>query len=423
MLDRRQFLSAAAGLVAFRNDALDRVARLSPTTDAEPEAAAQDEDFWNGIGQAFSLDRNVVNFNNGGCSPSPRIVQDALRRQMEYANQAPSYLMWQQLEPEVESVRRGLARTFGCDAEEIAITRNASEALETCLLGLELKPGAEVLTTTSDYPRMITTIGQRARREGVKLVQATIPAVPSSPKELVQAFEDRITDRTGLILVSHVSFLNGQIFPVRQVVELGKRNGIPVVVDGAHAFAQFPFRRDDLGCDFFGTSLHKWLMAPLGTGFLHVRKGRIADVWPLMAATEAQNGDIRKFEEIGTHPAGNHNAIGEALTFHELIGVERKAARLRYLRRRWTDRLVDNKRVKFATNLAPEHSCGLTTVAIEGIKPGELQAWLLSKKSIYVTTIGTEQIQGIRVTPNVYTTLNEIERFGEAMHEAATKGI
>ncbi|AIE87365.1 aminotransferase class V-fold PLP-dependent enzyme [Fimbriimonas ginsengisoli] len=423
MLSRRHFVSAAVALAAFRNDTLDRVERLMLTTDADPEVAAQDEEFWGGIQQAFSLDRNVVNFNNGGCSPSPRVVQDVLRRQIEFSNQAPSQVMWQQLEPEVESVRRRLARTFGCDAEEIAITRNASESLENVLFGLDLPRGAEVLTTTSDYPRNITTLQQRERRDGIRMVQVVPPTVPKDPRELVDIFERGITKETKLILVSQVSFLNGQIFPVRQVCELGNRHGIPVLVDGAHAFAQFPFMRDDLACDFYGTSLHKWLMAPLGTGFLHIRKSRIPEVWSLMASSEAQKGDIRKFEEIGTHPAANHNAIGEALTFHEMIGVERKAARFRYLRHRWTDKIVDLPKVKFSTNLDPRHSCALTLVSIDDIKPGDLQAWLLAKHSIYTTTIGTDHMSGIRVTPNVYSTVDEIDRFAEAMRIAATKGI
>jgi len=423
MLNRRQFMSAAAALVAFRDDTLDTVARLVPRADADPELAAQDEDFWGQIQQSFALDRNVANFNNGGCSPSPRIVMDAFRRQMEYSNQAPSYLMWQQLEPEVESVRRGLAKVFGCDSEEIAITRNASESLENILFGIPLSPGDEILTTTNDYPRMITTIDQRCRREGVKMVQGTPPLVPKSRKELVDTFESKITDKTKLMLVSHVSFMNGQIFPVRDVVELGRKRGIPVVVDGAHAFAQFPYERDDLNCDYYGTSLHKWLMAPLGTGFMYVRKNKIADLWSLMASAETQKGDIRKFEEIGTHPAANHNAIGEALTFHELIGVERKAARLRYLRSRWVDKIRGEAKVQFQTNLSPEHSCGLTLVGIDGIKPGELQAWLLAKHSVYTTTIVNDRMAGIRVTPNVYSTLAEVDRFANAMYIAATKGI
>lgn len=418
-MTRREFIVAGLGTVAFRNETLDLVANLI----ARSSPAAQDEDFWSQVQQAFALDRNIVNLNNGGCSPSPRIVQDALRRQIEYANQAPSYFMWRHLEPEIESVRVRLAKTFGVEPEEIAITRNASESLETCLLGIDLRRGDEILTTDLDYPRMIATIKQRERREGVRMVSAPMPAVPQSHRELVRPIEERITDRTKMILVSHVSFLNGQIFPVKAICEVGARRGVPVIVDGAHAFAQFPFQHSDLACEYYGVSLHKWLMAPVGTGMLFVKRERIAGVWPLMAANEPQTNDIRKFEEIGTHPAANHNAIGEALTFHEMIGAQRKAGRFRYLRSLWTEPLQAERNVRFSTNLAPEHSCALTTVEIAGVTPVELADWLFKKHHIFVTTIDTPPVRGIRVTPNVYTTRQEIERFRDAMVDAARNGI
>ena len=419
MLSRRQFMGGALASAAFRNDSLDWMEKLVARENPE----ADNEDFWRQVRQGFALDPNIVNFNNGGCSPAPRVVQDALKRQIDYSNQAPSYYMWQHVEPEVESVRRRLAKVFGCDAEEVAITRNASESLEICLLGLPLEPGDEVLTTTLDYPRMITTIRQRGRRDGIKMVQVDPPIVPKNPAELADAFERGITDRTKLILVSQVCFMNGQIFPARQVVELGRKRGILVIVDGAHAFAQFPFTRDQLGCDYFGTSLHKWLMAPMGTGFLHVRKDKIEGLWGLMASEAAQANDIRKYEEIGTHPAAIHNGIGEALTFHEMLGAERKADRFRYLRSRWADRLRDQKNVVFHTNLNPDHSCAIATVEITGIKPPDLQSWLLSKHGIYTTTIGHPRFGGVRVTPNVYTSIEEVDRFGDAMLQAAKNGI
>jgi selenocysteine lyase/cysteine desulfurase len=421
-MTRRQLL-AGLGTLAFHNTSLafaEKALRY-----ASPSAAdtAQDEAFWMPIQQAFTLDRNVANFNNGGVCPSPRVVEEALERYLRISNQAPSNYMWRQLEPEIESVRRRLAAFFGCDAEELAITRNASESLENLLFGLKLEAGDEALTTDQDYPRMITTLHQRERRDGIKLVQVPVPAAPDSHDELVKAFENGITDKTKLLLFSQVVFMTGQIYPVRRLVELGRKHGIPVVVDGAHAFAQFPFTRDELTCDFFGCSLHKWLLAPIGTGMLYVRKERIPDVWPLMAAGPDQITNIRKFEEIGTHPAANHNAIGEALTFNELIGLDRKAARFRYLRSRWADRLRDNKKVVFHTNLHPEHSCAITTVEIQGIDPGALAGWLLDKKGIFVTTIGHPNFKGIRVSGNVYTTLDEVDRLGDAMVEAASKGI
>ena len=419
MLSRRQFIGAAASIAAFRDESLDMVERLV----AREAPDADNEEFWAQIRQAFALDPNIANFNNGGCSPAPRVVQDALKRQIDYSNQAPSYYMWQHLEPEVESVRRRLAKAFGCDGEEIAVTRNASESLETCLMGFDLEPGDEILTTTMDYPRMVTTIRQRERRDGVKMVQVDVPAVPKIAKELSEAFERGLTPKTKLILVSQVCFMNGQIFPVREIVELGRKRGITVIVDGAHAFAQFPFNRDQLGCDYFGTSLHKWLMAPMGTGFLSVRKDKIEGLWGLFASEATQAKDIRKYEEIGTHPAAIHNGIGEALTFHEMLGAEGKAARFRYLRSRWADPLREFKNVQFHTNLSPEHSCAIATVGIKGIKTADLHAWLLSKHGIYTTTIAHPNFEGIRVTPNVYTTVGEIDRFRDAMITASRIGI
>ncbi len=423
MISRRDLILSATCFAAFRNETLDLVEKLISVAEKDPILAAEDEDFWAQIQQAFDLDRNVANFNNGGCSPAPRIVEEALKRQIDYANKAPSYYMWQQLEPEVESVRRRLAQVFGCDSEEIALTRNASESLEICLLGFDLKPGDEVLTSNLDYPRMITTLQQRERRDGIKLIQIKPPHVPKDKKELFDAFEGGITSKTKLILVSQVSFKNGQIFPVKDICNLGRKHGIPVIVDGAHAFCQFPFKHSDLACDYYGTSLHKWLMAPMGTGMLHVNKAKIEALWPMMAAVETQSKDIRKFEEIGTHPAANHNAIGEAITFHEMIGIDRKAARFRYLRKRWTDRLSALSNVKFHTNLNPGFSCAITTVEIEGIKPGDLGSWLLTKNGIYVTSITTDDFAGIRVTPNVYSTVNEVDRFAVAMEHAAKHGI
>ncbi len=423
MISRRELLAGVSLVGAFRNDTLSLVESLVARAAPEPEESAQDEAFWAQIQGAFTLDRTMTNLNNGGVSPSPRVVLEALRRYLEYSNQAPSYFMWRHLEPELESVRRRLASHFGCDAEEIAITRNASEALEICLFGMDLEPGDEILTTSLDYPRMISTIKQRERRERVKMVQVRVPPVPKSQGELASAVERGITPRTRMILISHVAFQNGQVFPVRDICRIGNSRKIPVIVDGAHAFAHLPFRRPDLECEYYGTSLHKWLMAPIGTGFLYVRKERIERLWPLMAAQAEQAKDIRNFEEIGTHPAANHNAIAEALTFHELIGQERKTARLRFLRERWAGKLADDRRFRFHTNLAPEHSCALTTVEIVGLEPTKLAEWLWDKHRIFVTPIDHADFKGIRVTPNVYTTLAEIDRFSDAMLAAASVGI
>ena len=428
MLTRRRFLetmlAAGAGIPALKDDGLERLLGLARRVDGRlPADVARDEDFWLGIQQAFTLDRTLINLNNGGVSPSPRVVQEAMRRYLEYSNTAPVYTMWQVLEPEIEAVRRRLAASFGCDPEEMAITRNASEALEIVQLGLPLERGDEVLTTTQDYPRMLTTWHQRERREGIVVKEISFPVPPPSQDDLGDRIERAITPKTRVIHVCHITNLTGQIFPVKRICQLGRARGIEVIVDGAHAYAHFPFTRDELDCDYYGTSLHKWLLAPHGTGFLYVRKAKIERVWPMMAAPPEMNANVRKFEEIGTHPAANHNAIAEALTFHEGIGPERKAARLRYLFQRWAKRLEKLPKVKILTPYDPAQSCGLASVAVEGVDVNKLVASLWDKYRIIVTPIVHKEFSCVRVTPNVYTTTAEIDRFGDVMEEVIRKGL
>jgi selenocysteine lyase/cysteine desulfurase len=351
------------------------------------------------------------------------VVQEAMERYLALSNQAPAYTMWQLLEPQIEAVRRGLAGAFGCDPEEMAITRNASEALEIVQLGIPLERGDEVVTTTQDYPRMLTTWRQRARREGIVLREITFPVPPPSPSDLVRRFEAAITPRTKVLHVCHITNLTGQIFPIWEICRLGKARGLEVIVDGAHAFAHFPFTRDELECDYYGTSLHKWLLAPHGTGFLYVRKEKIPRVWPLMAAPPEMDANIRKFEEIGTHPAANHNAIAEALLFQQGIGAERKAARLRFLFQRWARRLESLPRVKILTPYDPAQSCGLGSIAIDATEPGKVVSHLWDKHRIIATPISHPEFKCVRVTPNVYTTLAEIDRFGDAMEDIVRKGL
>src|SRR5919197_1743615 len=427
MPTRRRFLTslfAAAAIPTLRDDGLERLFGATRAMGARsPDDAARDEDFWLEVQQAFTLDRAILNLNNGGVSPSPRIVQEAMRRYLEYSNTAPAYTMWQILEPEIEAVRRRLAASFGCDPEEMAITRNASEALEIVQLGMPLQPSDEVLTTTQDYPRMITTWKQRERRDGIVLKQITFPVPPPSQDDLARRIEAAITPRTKVIHVCHITNLTGQIFPVKRICQLGRARGIEVIVDGAHAYAHFPFTQGELDCDYYGTSLHKWLTAPIGTGFLYVRRSKIAKLWPMMAAPPEMNENIRKFEEIGTHPAANHNAIVEALDFLDGIGPERKAARLRFLRDRWARRLDRVPGVKILTPYDPAQSCGLASFTPGTLDVGKLATFMFDRHRIIVTPIAHQEFNCLRITPNVYTTLAEIDRFGDVMEDVLRKGL
>ncbi len=424
-MDRRDlFRAAGIAAVAFSGDALPRLQAALAAQGGKPaDSLAVDEDFWFQVRHMFTVDRNIINLNNGGVSPSPKIVMESEKRYLEISNMGPAHFMWKILGPELESVRRRLAQSFGCDPEEIAITRNASEALEIVQLGMTLNRGDEVLTTNQDYGRMLTTWNQRERRDGIVLKQISFPVPAPSLDYLAELIEKAITPKTKVIHICHITNLTGQIFPVKKIAQLARARGIEVVVDGAHAFGQFPFKRDDLDCDYYGTSLHKWILAPVGTGFLYVKQDKIKKIWPLMAAPESMADNIRKFEEIGTHPASQRNTITEALTFHESIGVERKAARLRYLRKRWTMRLKELPGVTMHTSDDPEMSCGIGTVGFKGFNIPKLAEYLMEKHKIMVVPIVRgKEYAGLRITPNVYTTLEEVDTFASTMEGIVKKG-
>jgi selenocysteine lyase/cysteine desulfurase len=434
MQSRRRFLgaisvpaAAAAAGFTFRPTELRASAVDVATNLAKHPGTAldvvDDEDFWFEVQNAFTVDRSLVNLNNGGVSPAPKLVQDAVKRYLDYSNLAPTYTMWQILEPQLEGVRHRMARQWGVDPEEIAFTRNASESLQTMQLGIDLQRGDEVLTTTQDYGRMITTFKQRERREGIVLKQIRIPVPAEDMSEVVGLFEEAITPRTRMILASHMINLTGQVLPATELTAMARRHGIPLVVDGAHALAHFDFDLGELDVDNYSTSLHKWLFAPHGTGLLYVRRDKIADVWPLMAAPEAKNDDIRKFEEIGTHPEAQYLAVGEALSFHQGLGPVRKAARLVYLRNYWAEPLLENDNVRLHTSLKPGLAYGIATVEVLGLEPNDIRDYLWNAHRIITVSINHAEFQGLRVSPSVYTTLPELDRFIDVMDRVAKRGL
>ena len=416
-MNRRLFFQLAAGTAAVTTT-LDRLAAAGRSVkDHTPEEVAADEDFWTEVRGAFTIDRNIINLNNGHVSPAPLIVQEAMRRYLDYSNMGPWHTMINVLERQVETVRRRIAETAGCDPEEIAITRNASESLENAQYGIDLKRGDEVLTTNQDYPRMLNTFRQRERREGIVLKTISFPVPPPSMDDLYNRFEQAVTPKTKLILVCHITNRTGQIFPIKRICEMAHARNIPVIVDGAHAFNHFPFKISELDCDYYGVSLHKWTCAPVGTGFLYVRKSRIASTWSLMASTDKQVGDIRKFEEIGTHPAANYDAISEALIFNENIGIDRKAARLRYLRDRWAHRLAQNPKCKILHSADPAQSCGIGFLSFQGADFQKIHDALWTKYSIVTAAVGHAEYSGLRITPHVYSTLRDIDYFADMVEK------
>ena len=379
---------------------------------------AEDEDFWFYVQQAFNIDRSFINLNNGGVHPAPKIVIDAVKRYMDFSNGAPAHNSWRVLRHRKELIRKRLADTFGCSPEEIAITRNVTESMQIALLGLELKKGDEVLTTTHDYPSMKNALYQRQMREDIKVSTFSFPYPPKNLNVLTDLFKENITPKTKLILLCHITNLSGQIFPVRDICRLAKERGIEVVIDGAHSFGHFVYERNDLECDIYGANLHKWMMGPIGTGFLYVKKEKIKKIWPLFPAPEPDSDDIRKFEHVGTQPEALKLALGDALTFHYGIGGKRKEERLRYLRNYWAKEIEQLPGVTILTSYDPEQSCGIGAFSLEKKDIRKLQQQLLEKLKVYTITVGIpsplqgeENITGMRVTPSIYTTLAELDIF------------
>lgn len=385
-----------------------------------PAEAAQDEDFWNLIHQAYSVSPNIINLNNGGVSPQPLIVQEAVEHYNRQSNKLPSYYMWRVLDQGREPLRMKLAELAGCSPEELAINRNASEGLETIIFGLRLNRGDEVVLTKQDYPNMINAWKQRAHREGIILKWLDFDFPIENKQEIVDRFKNAFSPKTKVVQITHIINWMGQILPVREIADEAKKMGIEVLVDAAHSFAQLDYKIPDLNCDYLGTSLHKWLCAPFGSGLLYVKKEKIANLYPHMAAPDPESDDIRKFENLGTRSFAIEQAIGEAINFHQLIGIERKQARLHYLKTYWTQKVLELPGISIGTSLNPDFSCGIALLQVEGKEPTEVESFLYSKYKIHTVSINWENIKGVRVTPNVYTRLLDLDRLCSALKELTT---
>ena len=426
---RRHFIAGLAGagvaLPVFSERAAAQLFKAEMVAGSRTAAElASDESYWSEIQRAFDSDRTMINLNNGGISPTPSHVLEQMIRDLRFVNELPVEHNWRVLEPRMESTRRELAKEFGCDPEEMAITRNASEGLEIMILGIDLQRGDEVIVTNQNYGRMITTWQQRERREGIVLKQVSFPVPLLDPQVLLRNIEAAITPRTKVIELTHITNLTGQILPVRDVVRMARPRGIEVFVDGAHAFAHFPFKRDELDCDYYATSLHKWMHAPIGSGFLYVRKERIPKLWPMMGSDVSRVANVRKYEEIGTHPQANFNAVSVAIAFHRGIGAERKIARLRYLRDRWAKALqADSPRVRVLTELGPDRAGAICMFGVDGLDPVKLGSWMLANHRIVNTPIVHPEFNGIRITPSIYTSIDEIDTFVDTVKVAIRKGI
>ena len=412
MHSRRKFFShmgTIAGTLAtlpfFQSDSgkalLEALARQPGTTD---------EDFWRLIQQAYTVSPTILNLNNGGVSPSPKVVQEAVERYNRLSNEAPSYYMWRILDKGREPLRAQLAGLLGSSPEEVAINRNASEALETVIFGLQLKAGDEVVLSKYDYPNMMNAWKQRAHRDGVVLKWVDLDLPMEEESAIADRYISQFTDKTRVVHLTHMINWNGQVLPVRTIAEQARARDIDVMVDAAHSFVHLDFKVEELQCDYLGTSLHKWLCAPFGSGLLYVRQPKIEAIYPLFAAPEPDSRDIRKFEHLGTRSFAIEQAIGQAVQFHKLIGSARKEARLKYLRTYWLDQVRDLPGFRSYTPENPDLAGAIANVGFGNRDAGELYDHLFKKYKIHTVAIKWEGINGVRITPNVYTLAEDLDR-------------
>jgi len=422
--NRRRFLKKAGKFSAFSILtsitkpvwAANLEAALRNAEGMSAEDLAGEEEFWYYIQQSFTVSSSIINLNNGGVSPAPKTVQEAMKRYYDYSNEAPSYYMWRILDQGREPLRDNLAAMAGCDPEEVAINRNSSEGLETIIFGLQLKAGDEVVASKQDYPNMINAYKQREHRDNIKMVWINLELPSEDEDYLVSQYVNAFTPRTRVVHITHIINWNGQILPVRKIADEAHKRGIQVVVDGAHSLFHFDFKIRDLGCDYFASSLHKWLFAPIGSGMMYVNKSRIRDLYPLFATDDPMKDDIRKFEALGTRPMFIEQAIGKALDFQDMIGSERKEKRLHYLKNYWFNKVKDIHGVRLNTSFMPKWGCAIGNVSVDGKKPEELDNYLFNKYKIHSVAINWENIHGVRVTPNVYTTSKNLDVLVEGIH-------
>ncbi|MBL7898211.1 MAG: aminotransferase class V-fold PLP-dependent enzyme [Crocinitomicaceae bacterium] len=375
-------------------------------------------DYWEWVRQSYTVSSNIINLNNGGVSPQPKVVQEVFEQYNRQSNEGPSYYMWRILDKGREAVRQNLAELGGCLPEEIAIQRNATEALDTIIFGLNLEKGDEVIVTNYDYPNMRNAWLQREKRDGIKLVWISIPLNVEDDDAIVKLFTDAITSKTKIIHITHIINWTGQILPAKKIAAKAHEKNIEVVLDAAHTFAHINFSFHDLDVDYAGTSLHKWLCAPFGTGMLYIKKSKIAGIWPIFPTDKPESEDIKKFEALGTRSFPAEMAVGRAISFHNSIGSDRKQARLKFLQQYWVNKVKDHPKIKFYTPLGDD-SCAIATVGIEGMQAGDIESKLFEKKSIHTVAIIWEGVNGIRVTPHVYTSTSDLDKLVEGLLEIA----
>ncbi len=415
-MDKRGFLRTLGGTalgLAFGREAWARYAALPA------DRLAQDETFWAAIRRQYRLTDEYINLENGFfLMQSQPVLEAFIARARDINHQATRYMRTRQADDKL-AVRRRLAAMAGCSADELIVTRNTTESLDTVIAGFDWRPGDEAVMAAQDYGAMLDQFRLMARRHGMTNRVVSLPTDPRSDEEIVRLYQDAITPRTRLVMVCHMVNITGHILPVAAVCAMARRRGVPVMVDGAHTFGQLDFRIPDLGCDYYGASLHKWLGTPIGAGILYVRRDRIAALWPMFGEGGVADDDIRKLNHTGTHPPHTDLAIHDALDFHETIGIARKQARLHWLQRYWTGQVRGTPGLTLNTPSDPARSGAIANVGVDRLSPEELMRTLFDRYRIWTVAIDAAGVRGVRVTPHLFTTTGELDALVRALRALA----
>ena len=417
-MDKRTFLKNA-GLVGLGGMlSMDSLAgMIRSVADLSPTNLAGNEDFWDTIRKGYRLKPEFINLENGYYNFIPEQVLEKFIEHVREVNYQGSYYMRTVQVENKKAMAAKLAAVAGCSPEELIITRNTTESLDMIIGGFKWNPGDEAVMAEQDYGAMLNMFSQVSKRYGVVNKVVSVPNHPESDDEIVNLYASVITDKTKLLMVCHMINITGQILPVRKICDMAHKKGVEVMVDGAHAFGHFAFKIPELQCDYYGSSLHKWMSVPLGAGILYVQKDKIGNIWPLIASGEKKQGDISRLNHIGTHPVHTDLAIADALDFFNMIGMERKEARLRYLQNYWTSKVMDLPHVILNTPSDPARSCGIANAGIKGLKPSDLADKLFTNYKIYTAAIDGAGVHGCRITPNVYTSTAELDVLVKALNE------
>jgi selenocysteine lyase/cysteine desulfurase len=419
-MNKRAFLKSAAitGLgtqIGFSSLA----AIFDEKKNISADVLAADDVFWKKIRDQYILKPDYINLENGYYNFTPQPILEKYIEHIRYVNREGSYYMRTVQFDNKKRMAGKLAALLGCPANEVAITRNTTESLDLVIGGQEWKPGDEAVMAIQDYGAMLDMFEQVSKRYGVVLKKISVPNHPKSDEEIVSLYEQAITPKTKLLMVCHMINITGQILPIRKICDMAHKKGVEVMVDGAHAVAHIQFNMPDLDCDYYGASLHKWLSVPLGAGLLYVKKEKIAKLWPLLADGNTDMSEISRINHIGTHPVHTDITIEDAIDYYQMIGGERKEKRMRFLQQYWTSKVRNVPNIILNTPADEKRSCGIANVGIKGITPGDLAKRLLDEHKIFTVAIDGANVHGCRITPNVYTTLEELDAFVAALKKLA----